>query len=782
MTRRWLPLRITVLFLALLMLSCGEPSAPATPLPDIEATVAARVELALPTATPTPTPNIEATVQAVVAAMPTSAPEPTSTYTPSPTPHVAATVEASIAATITAIPTDTPTPTHTPTLTPTPVPTFTPTPTLVPTLTPMPLPTLTNTPAPTSTSTNTPTPTSTTTNTPTPTATATVLPTQTPTATPTNVPTPTSTNTPAPTATTTMLPTQTPTATPTSIPTPTPVPTFTPTPIPTATPIPTVTSVPTPTVSDVVESARQSVVHVVRSAGGSGSGFIVDSAGYILTNEHVVSGGGRLTVILDDGTRKSASVMVSDATLDIALLKIDTPHQLPALSFATKAREGEQVIALGYPFSDELGGEMTTTVGIVSAFRTLGGVDYVQTDAAVNFGNSGGPLLNLRGEVVGMNTRGISKDQSEGLNLAIHYDLLATELWAMIIAAEAPPTATPVPAAHPKGVFGPVNGSIPHDPNNELVEIYDSSTWLDDSVIEARFFNPYSRQEGEWDIGFLFRYGQGREYSLFHAVMIHSGGWWSHDLRTDAEMNSRLASDYSAHIATGAYDYNDIRIIVFGDEARLFVNDNYIATLDLSGLTEEGSVVIATEWFTDTGIKGKSTKFENLTVRERKPLYGPVSGDMKHSPGNDKVKIQESDLWVADAEVEATFYNPYSPSVKGWNYGFFVRWNFESNIRFIVTSGGYWNVDTWTEDEEHQNLNRGEIQTDFSTNTGASNHLRVFIEDTRGEFYVNGNRVAVVDLGGLTEAGDIAVGTGFYTDTEVGGAVTRFEDFTVWER
>ena len=762
MTRRWLPLRITVLFLALLMLSCGEPSAPATPLPDIEATVAARVALALPTATLTPTPNIEATVQAVVAAMPTSTTEPTSTNTPSPTPHVAATVEASIAATITAIPTETPTPTHTPTLTPSPVPTHTPTP----------LPTLTHTPTPTPTSTNTPTPT----------ATATMLPTQTPTATPTATALPTQTPTATPTVTATVLPTQTPTATPTSIPTPTPVPTFTPTPIPTATPIPTVTSVPTPTVSDVVESARQSVVHVVRSAGGSGSGFIVDSAGYILTNEHVVSGGGRLTVILDDGTRKSASVMVSDATLDIALLKIDTPHQLPALSFATKAREGEQVIALGYPFSDELGGEMTTTVGIVSAFRTLGGVDYVQTDAAVNFGNSGGPLLNLRGEVVGMNTWVIRKDLAEGLNLAIRYDLLAAELGAMILTAEAAPTATPKPEASSKIVFGPVSESIPHDPDDGFLEIYDSYTWLADAVVEARFLNPYSPQEGEWDFGILFRYRQGREYNLFHAVIIHSNGSWHHQLRTNEEENHRLASGDSEYIATGTHEYNDVRIIAFEDEGTLFINDNYIATLDLSGLTGEGSVVIATEWFADTGIKGKSTKFENFTVRERKPLYGPISGELKHKPGDDRIVLQEADVWLTDVEVEATFYNPYSHSVKPWDYGFSIRSNNISNIRFIVGSSGAWYVNTWTQSEGNKHLQWGEIQTEFRLNTGASNHLRIVLEGKQSEFYVNGNRVALVDVGSLTDAGDVAIGVEFFNQSGVAGAVTRFEDFIVWER
>ena len=534
MTRRWLPLRITVLFLALLMLSCGEPSAPATPLPDIEATVAARVALAIPTATATPTPNIEATVQAVVAAMPTSTTEPTSTNTPSPTPHVAATVEASIAATITAIPTETPTPTHTPTLTPTPVPTHTPTP----------LPTLTHTPTPTPTSTNTPTPT----------ATATMLPTQTPTATPTATALPTQTPTATPTVTATVLPTQTPTAIPTNVQTPTPVPTLTPTPVPTSTPIPSATPIPTPGVADMVETARLSVVQIVMSAGGTGSGFFVGGAGYILTNRHVVQGNGQATVVLHDSRRLSATIEYIHPQYDLALLSIAEGYWQPPLPFAKTARVGEPVIALGHPF----GMDMTITEGIVSAFPLVDGVDYVQTDAAVNKGNSGGPLLNLHGEVIGMNTWVIRKDLAEGLNFAIHYDLLATELWAMILSAEAaptvtaPPSPTPNPTASSKVVFGPVDGSIPHDPDNDVVEIYDSSTRLADADIEARLFNPYSRQEGEWDFGILLRYRPGREnYNLFHAVIIHSGGGWSHDLRTDEELNRRLASDFSDRIATG---------------------------------------------------------------------------------------------------------------------------------------------------------------------------------------------------------------------------------------
>ena len=226
----------------------------------------------------------------------------------------------------------------------------------------------------------------------------------------------------------------TPTATPTPTPTIRPTPTYTPSPVPT----------PTPSVADTVETVRKSVVHIVTSLGSSGSGFIVDSAGYILTNAHVVDGQGRLTIVFDDGTWTSATVKVSDAVRDIALLKVSTARNLAALPFAKTIREGTDVVALGYPLSYTIGENVTMTTGIVSSLRTYEGVDYIQTDAALNPGNSGGPLLNLRGEVVGMNTSRLR--DSQGINFAIKYNVLSRRVQLMIAEAEAP--RHPLPERH----------------------------------------------------------------------------------------------------------------------------------------------------------------------------------------------------------------------------------------------------------------------------------------------------------------------------------------------
>src|SRR5690606_20063164 len=137
-----------------------------------------------------------------------------------------------------------------------------------------------------------------------------------------------------------------------------------------------------------------------------GSGFIISADGYVLTNAHVVESAEEITVKLNDKREFKAKVIGTDRKTDIALLKIDATG-LPAVRIGdpNRLKVGEWVIAIGSPF----GFESTVTAGIVSAKgRSLpqeNFVPFIQTDVAVNPGNSGGPLFNLRGEVVGINSQ-----------------------------------------------------------------------------------------------------------------------------------------------------------------------------------------------------------------------------------------------------------------------------------------------------------------------------------------------------------------------------------------
>ncbi len=160
---------------------------------------------------------------------------------------------------------------------------------------------------------------------------------------------------------------------------------------------------------------------------GEGSGFIVSSDGYIMTNAHVVDGASQVTVKLTDRREYSAKVIGSDRRADVAVLKIDVKG-LPTVRIGNpaKLRPGEWVVAIGSPF----GFDNSVTAGIVSAkARSLPGEDgnyvpFIQTDVAVNPGNSGGPLFNLDGEVVGINSQIFSRTGGYmGLSFAIPIDI-----------------------------------------------------------------------------------------------------------------------------------------------------------------------------------------------------------------------------------------------------------------------------------------------------------------------------------------------------------------------
>jgi serine protease Do len=137
----------------------------------------------------------------------------------------------------------------------------------------------------------------------------------------------------------------------------------------------------------------------------AGSGFAISADGYFVTNNHVVENASKVTVIFDNGDEKTATVVGTDKRTDLAVVKVDGVNDLPFVNFATEdVRVGDWVVAVGNPFG--LGG--TVTAGIVSARgRDIAGSaqgDFLQIDAAVNTGNSGGPAFNLKGEVVGVNT------------------------------------------------------------------------------------------------------------------------------------------------------------------------------------------------------------------------------------------------------------------------------------------------------------------------------------------------------------------------------------------
>ncbi|KAM6964573.1 serine protease HTRA1B-like [Tautogolabrus adspersus] len=187
-------------------------------------------------------------------------------------------------------------------------------------------------------------------------------------------------------------------------------------------------------IADVVEKIAPAVVHIElyrkmvftkrEVAVASGSGFVVSEDGLIVTNAHVVANKQRVKVELKSGATFDAKIKDVDEKADIALIQIDAPMKLPVLLLGRSAdlRPGEFVVAIGSPFSLQ----NTVTTGIVSTTQRGGkelglrnsDMDYIQTDAIINYGNSGGPLVNLDGEVIGINTLKVTA----GISFAIPSD------------------------------------------------------------------------------------------------------------------------------------------------------------------------------------------------------------------------------------------------------------------------------------------------------------------------------------------------------------------------
>jgi len=158
-----------------------------------------------------------------------------------------------------------------------------------------------------------------------------------------------------------------------------------------------------------------------RKASALGSGFIIDATGIVITNNHVIKGAEDIMVRVNGGKEYKAKVLGADPLSDIAVLKIETKEKLISVKFgdSDKARIGDWVIAIGNPFG--LGG--TVTSGIISARNRDIGMsryeDFIQTDASINVGNSGGPLFDMNGDVIGINTAILGQSGSIGIGFAI---------------------------------------------------------------------------------------------------------------------------------------------------------------------------------------------------------------------------------------------------------------------------------------------------------------------------------------------------------------------------
>ncbi len=419
----------------------------------------------------------------------------------------------------------------------------------------------------------------------------------------------------------------------TPVPTETPIPTVTPvstpTPAPTATPIqvpdpestavavvlaqPTVVPIPIPSdradFAKIIDGVKESVVLsvvLIRGDAGDGSGFVIHSDGFILTNEHVVVDDERLSVLID-GVSHRSQIVAMDADLNVAILEINLKDVLKSLPLADAAGVGEEVIVVGYPLG--LKSQVTASKGIVSGFPRIENVIVLQTDASTNSSNSGCPVVNLYGEVVGMVKSNAVRDfrgddvLAEGVNYAVHLSDLGG-FWE-----RRKPASTPLPTGNATLIHGPMNGTIDHHPEGDTIDDHDALVWLADGIVEVSIHNPFAPRLGDWSVGLNFRDGIGAGFF----VIIASDGRLYHKIYQNREYTT-LSEANSRHIDVGNGRSNKLRLVMRGKRGELWINGARAGILDLSRKLGAGDVSVVGSFFTGHGLTGHATEFSDLKI------------------------------------------------------------------------------------------------------------------------------------------------------------------------
>ena len=584
------------------------------PTPDVPATVRAVVEESAPD-TPTPV-DAEATALAVVMSIPpiptatplppvlTATPAPTITPHPSSTPISTATpvdVQATARALLDAIPAETPAPVATP----------------APTATPQAVATSQATPTPVDVL-----------------ATVSAL---------VDAFTPVPTVTPIPAATPAHTATPQPTATVVSVEIPE-IPNVESTvqavldELPTASPVP-----PADALSDfsaIMGDVQSAVVRL--SAGPRGesgpqrysTGVIIDTRGYILTVKHGISellipAGGIFATVNNRDLYTPSIVAMGDGEGglgDIALLKIEPTSRLKALDVRTDVRVGEDIAVIGYPALIGVEGwtrQASLTKGVVSTISRTDEGEWVRTDAAANPGNSGSPLIDADGNLVGLVVSvGRELDLAggdhllEGVTIA-HSARTINAFLAEHLGEDYGATTTTQEHALDQ-IVEAASFDVPHMPGDDSIDAVDLDVTLRNGEMIGTFINPYASALGRWTHGFGFR--STRDGSL-HVAGITSDGEMFHVSRPQGAVVDANWLGTSYGYKTGVGERNEIRVVADGEEGELSVNGTAV-TFDLSGHLASGGIWLIVNYFNDDGAEGKSTRVEHVGVWEYSQLRG----------------------------------------------------------------------------------------------------------------------------------------------------------------
>ena len=288
--------------------------------------------------------------------------------------------------------------------------------------------------------------------------------------------------------------------------------------------------------------------------------------------------------------------------------------------------------------------------------------------------------------------------------------------------------------------------------------------------------------DSSWAAGFVIRattdrqFARGVDYRA-HAIIIGLSGNWVHSILQEGEEEYELAQEaFSSNIKTNSNAENQIRVIAQGTRAWLFINRAYEAELDLSGITDSGTVGL---WVGSD--VASTTRFRDFTVREIRKEYGPRNSEIEHDPDDGFIDAHDSFTSLQNGIIEAQFSNPYSAQDGGWSSGFLFRNSGQGQFHVVVVNeSAWWYHGLRTGDADHEQEVASETSTYISTGSTGTNHIRIIMLGPNGWLFVNGNYIAKLRLGGWTEPGSVSAVGGYFSVDGVEGESTRYQNFTIW--
>lgn len=523
----------------------------------------------------------------------------------------------------------------------------------------------------------------------------------------------------------------------------------------------------------------------IRTSNGSGSGWIykVDSSGraWILTNEHVVRGSVSVDVhLFGQQLKRTGTVIGVNDVHDLAVVSICCNRNWQALEFITdtEVNAGAEVVALGFPYREGVLTSLSVSRGIVSSFgqNPITRTWVVQTDAALNPGNSGGPLINRSGEVIGTISFRIANTSDgspiDNIGFAVATKTLVDELQDLEAGRStvtAPPTATPAPETGYKWFFLDKGQLVFED--NGFIKSFRLINDIRNFTTSVEFEVPYSSQTGEWDFGFIFREEAVGEFSV---VRVQDNGVYAYSTVRKGEWNTvKTGTAYELKTFAGAKNTLSLRVIE--DRAWLILNNFFVTDLDVSGSHEGGRLSLATN-ITGSGIIGKRVDFSSVGAFEVLQLNQDKTGYL--TKNSSYIGTADANVDIQFGYIEATI--ELSANITDWSMGLGFRQNDLDNGYpiFLVNKRSQWSIQHATYSGEGWQELGGGRSNSIDVTRPVSNHLEVYFAGSVAYVYVNGESLGPVDISSVVGNGDVTVMFGIFQDDD--SATARFKDFNVW--